>query len=73
MHVGVAAAPRPPVRPPGTAILTFDASRLILLNCSWSSQLQTLEFQELIMFLQRPPTSGWGEKDIELVLSRAYM
>lgn len=25
------------------------------------------------MFLQRPPTAGWGEKDIELVLSRAYM
>lgn len=25
------------------------------------------------MFLQKPPTSGWGEKDIELVLSRAYM
>jgi hypothetical protein len=25
------------------------------------------------MFLQKPPTSDWCEKDIELVLSRAYM
>lgn len=40
---------------------------------SWGEQLKRLEFQELIMFLQRPPTNGWGEKDIELVLSRAYM
>lgn len=43
------------------------------LHCSWGEQLRRLEFQELIMFLQRPPTVGWGEKDIELVLSRAYM
>ncbi len=42
-------------------------------TCSWSAQLRQLEFQELIMFLQKPPTSAWGEKDIELVLSRAYM
>lgn len=25
------------------------------------------------MFLQRLPTTGWSEKDVELVLSRAYM
>ena len=25
------------------------------------------------MFLQKPPTAAWSEKDIELVLSRAYM
>jgi hypothetical protein len=43
------------------------------LPCSWGAQLRQLEFQELIQFLQKPPTSGWGEKDIELVLSRAYM
>ena len=42
-------------------------------TCSWSAQLKQLEFQDLIMFLQKPPTSAWGEKDIELVLSRAYM
>ena len=41
--------------------------------CSWSEQLKQLEFQELIMFLQKPATAAWGEKDIELVLSRAYM
>lgn len=25
------------------------------------------------MFLQKPPTAAWSEKDIEMVLSRAYM
>lgn len=40
---------------------------------SWAQDLKGLEFQELIMFLQKPPTSSWSEKDIELVLSRAHM
>ncbi|PSC74343.1 GTPase-activating gyp1 [Micractinium conductrix] len=57
----------------GSQLKDFLAYTLAAFLLSWSSQLQTLEFQELIMFLQRPPTSGWGEKDIELVLSRAYM
>ena len=29
--------------------------------------------QELILFLQKLPTAGWGEKEVESVLSRAYM
>ena len=29
--------------------------------------------QELILFLQRLPTAEWGEKEVESVLSRAYM
>ena len=29
--------------------------------------------QELILFLQRLPTADWGEKEVESVLSRAYM
>lgn len=29
--------------------------------------------QELILFLQKLPTADWGEKEIESVLSRAYM
>lgn len=40
---------------------------------SWAPQLQCMEFQELIMFLQRMPTKGWTESDVEMVLSRAYM
>ena len=29
--------------------------------------------QEMVLFLQRLPTDGWSEKEMELVLSRAYM
>ncbi|KAK9455558.1 rab-GTPase-TBC domain-containing protein [Dipodascopsis uninucleata] len=39
----------------------------------WSSQIQTMDFQEIMMFLQSLPTKDWGEKEIELLLSEAYM
>ncbi|KAK9465268.1 rab-GTPase-TBC domain-containing protein [Lipomyces arxii] len=39
----------------------------------WSAQIQTMDFQEIMMFLQSLPTQEWGEKDIELLLSEAYM
>jgi TBC1 domain family member 2 len=29
--------------------------------------------QELVLFLQKLPTQDWNEKEVELVLSRAYM
>ncbi|EFN53456.1 hypothetical protein CHLNCDRAFT_25749, partial [Chlorella variabilis] len=57
----------------GSQLRDFLAYTLAAFLLSWSSQLQQLEFQELIMFLQKPPTAAWSEKDIEMVLSRAYM
>ncbi|KAK9461526.1 rab-GTPase-TBC domain-containing protein [Lipomyces oligophaga] len=39
----------------------------------WSMQIQTMDFQEIMMFLQSLPTQNWTEKDIELLLSEAYM
>lgn len=39
----------------------------------WSEHIRKLEFQDIIMFLQAPPTKEWTEKDIELLLSEAYM
>jgi hypothetical protein len=30
-------------------------------------------FQEVMMFLQALPTKGWTEKDIELLLSEAFI
>lgn len=39
----------------------------------WSSQLLDMDFQEIMMFLQALPTKDWGEKDIELLLSEAFM
>ncbi|KAI9314803.1 rab-GTPase-TBC domain-containing protein [Dichotomocladium elegans] len=39
----------------------------------WSKQLQKLDFQGIMVFLQQLPTQTWEEKDVELLLSEAYM
>uniref|UniRef100_A0A1D2A7A5 Rab-GAP TBC domain-containing protein n=1 Tax=Auxenochlorella protothecoides TaxID=3075 RepID=A0A1D2A7A5_AUXPR len=57
----------------GSSLREFLVYALASFLLSWSSQLQQLEFQDLIMFLQRPPTAAWTEQDVEVVLSRAFM
>lgn len=32
-----------------------------------------MEFQDIMMFLQDLPTKSWAEKDIELLLSEAFI
>ncbi|KAF9189216.1 GTPase-activating protein [Haplosporangium sp. Z 11] len=39
----------------------------------WSAELKRMEFQEIMLFLQDVPTDDWQEKDIELLLSEAFM
>lgn len=39
----------------------------------WSAKLQQMDFQEIMMFLQALPTKDWTEKDMELLLSEAFM
>lgn len=39
----------------------------------WSDQLCDMDFQDIITFLQNPPTKDWGESDIEMLLSEAYI
>ncbi|KAK1760552.1 GTPase activating protein [Echria macrotheca] len=39
----------------------------------WSDKLVKMDFQEIMMFLQSLPTREWTEKDIELLLSEAYI
>ncbi|OJD14559.1 hypothetical protein AJ78_05109 [Emergomyces pasteurianus Ep9510] len=39
----------------------------------WSEQLLKMDFQEIMMFLQALPTKDWTEKDIELLLSEAFI
>ncbi|KAJ2485251.1 GTPase-activating protein [Coemansia sp. RSA 2320] len=39
----------------------------------WSKTIQQLDFQQTLLFLQKPPTESWTGKDIELLLSEAYM
>ncbi|CAK8575786.1 unnamed protein product [Lathyrus sativus] len=40
---------------------------------TWSDKLPSLEFQELVMFLQHLPTQNWTHQDLDMVLSRAFM
>ncbi|RKF59339.1 GTPase-activating protein gyp1 [Golovinomyces cichoracearum] len=39
----------------------------------WSDKLRTMDFQEVMMFLQALPTRDWTEKDVELLLSEAFI
>lgn len=39
----------------------------------FSAELKQMEFQDILLFLQNPPTSAWTEKDIELMLSEAFI
>ena len=39
----------------------------------YSKDLRKMEFQDLVMFLQHLPTSGWSEKDVAELLSRAFI
>lgn len=40
---------------------------------TWSEQVQQMDFQEMVLFLQHVPTKRWSEKELEMVLSRAFM
>lgn len=39
----------------------------------WSDQLQTMDFQAIMLLLQNPPTSSWTLSDLEVLLSEAYV
>lgn len=39
----------------------------------WSPQLQNMNFSEMVMFLQHLPTEKWEVKDVETLLSQAFV
>ena len=41
--------------------------------CQFSSQLQSMGFDDLFGFMQQVPTDDWGETEIEMLLSQAYV
>lgn len=57
----------------GSALKGFLVYVLSSFLLSWAPELKKMDFQEMIMFLQHCPTMHWTERDIELVLSRAFM
>ncbi|KAI5123683.1 hypothetical protein M0805_001711 [Coniferiporia weirii] len=40
---------------------------------NWSKKLQEMDFQGIIMFLQSLPTQNWGDHEVELLLSHAFV
>jgi len=41
--------------------------------CRFSSELQSFDFQELIVFLQNLPTESWTETNIEMLCAQAHL
>eukprot|EP00980_Cylindrotheca_fusiformis_P011146 scaffold2557_cov121-Cylindrotheca_fusiformis.AAC.29 len=41
--------------------------------CQFSAQLQEMDFDELFTFMQKVPTEDWGDTEIEMLLSQAYV
>ena len=39
----------------------------------WSEQIQRMDFQDILLFIQNPPTAGWNLLDLEMLLSEAYV
>ncbi|TFK44339.1 rab-GTPase-TBC domain-containing protein [Crucibulum laeve] len=39
----------------------------------WSEKLRQMDFQGIIMFLQSLPTQNWGDHEIEMLLSEAFV
>lgn len=39
----------------------------------FKEKLMNMQFQEVLMFLQELPTDGWGEDDVEPILSQAFI
>jgi TBC1 domain family member 2 len=57
----------------GTGFESFHIYVCAALLCKFSPQLLQLDFSSLVMFLQDLPTKGWGESDVEPLLSQAYI
>lgn len=41
--------------------------------CQFSNELQAMEFDQLFGFMQDMPTQDWGDTEIEMLLSQAYV
>ncbi len=40
---------------------------------TWSTKLKQMEFQDLVIFLQKLPTAKWTEKDVDTLLATAFL
>ena len=52
---------------------TFHVYVCAAFLCQFSGLLRTMEFDELFGFMQNVPTSDWGDSEIEILLSQAFV
>lgn len=41
--------------------------------CQFSAEVRSMQFDELFGFMQNMPTGDWGDSEVEIVLSQAYV
>ncbi len=52
---------------------TFHVYVCAAFLCQFSGLLRTMEFDELFGFMQNVPTSDWGDSEVEILLSQAFV
>jgi len=57
----------------GEEFASFHVYVCVSLLLTWAAQLKTMEFQNMILFLQDLPTPSWTDKEVEILLSQAYL
>ena len=57
----------------GPRLADFLAYAAASFLVTWRDALVATDFQGVVLFLQRPPTSEWGAADVEPILARAFM
>ena len=55
----------------GFAVLHVYTCAALMLK--FSAELQRMEFQDLVIFLQHLPTTGWSDKEVGVLLSEAFV
>mmetsp|Transcript_29128 Transcript_29128/g.65965 ORF Transcript_29128/g.65965 Transcript_29128/m.65965 type:complete len:109 (-) Transcript_29128:574-900(-) len=58
---------------PSDGLAVLHVYTCVALLVRWSTELQKMEFQELVHFLQHLPTTGWSNKEVGELLSQAFV
>jgi len=58
---------------PSEGFSTFHVYFCAVFLIYWSPQLKQMDFPQLMLFMQKLPTSRWGLQEIETLLAEAYV
>lgn len=50
----------------------FTLYLLVAIMVKFSNNLQKLNFDDIMKFMQRPPTKEWTESDLDTIIAEAY-